>query len=384
MRFYAVLLVLFIVIGLAGCWKRSDAPIAVPPPSDVEPIPAAPPEPQVILDRIVTARTFTLEQIWSQPLIGVDAMALLPDETPRLLVPYEGNLIAVLDLLGNIQIKEKESPEGLEDSIVMDIHAVNFFSGKQRIGVVSLDGKFYLFDEAFQPIAVYNTESDEIKEGTIRDFQFIQHQGKELLLLGIQQNSVRDDATANGMIHAVDLQGSKRWECPFEGTLNQISSAVMDDQVCALVSCTASQDQDVILVLAPDGTATEPVNFDFGRHILWFQVLYPTIYTLVLNTDGDVRFVGFDMNGKAKWSRLLPTCDYEVEPVYMPKEKKWLVPSPSGEIFVFDMIGNMIDTFSLDVVPTGLICAEMNGDTVLLVADGEMVSAWQVHSHLYF
>jgi hypothetical protein len=103
-----------------------------------------------------------------------------------------------------------------------------------------------------------------------------------------------------------------------------------------------------------------------------------TIYTLLENMDtGDIRFVGFDRRGKSLWSRLLPAGEYEVDPVYVPNEKKWLVPTPVGDIYVFDLIGNMVDTFSLNIIPTGLLCAEVNGETLLIVADGETVSAWK-------
>ena len=327
-------------------------------------------------------KMFTLVPVWSQPLIGVDTMALLPDETSKLLVPYEGNFAAVLDLQGNVL--QKVVPKELEDSIVMDVQAIKYLSGKQRIGISTLDGKFYGFDGSFKPSTVHNVEPDETKKETIRDFCFIQHQEDELLLLGIQQNPVQNDAVVKSAIRAVDFGGTKLWEYPFEGVLNQIASAIVEDQIRLFVSSTVSQDQDAILMLSLDGTAFDPISFDFGRHILWFQVLNPTIYTLVLNTNGDVRFVGFGMDGKAKWSRLLPTGEYDVEPVYVPKEKKWLVPSPSGEIFVFDLIGNLIDTFSLDVVPTGLFCVEVNGETLLIVADGKTVSAWQVRPRTNF
>jgi hypothetical protein len=77
---------------------------------------------------------------------------------------------------------------------------------------------------------------------------------------------------------------------------------------------------------------------------------------------------------------LLPDGEYEVEPVYVASEQKWLVPSPGGGIFVFDLIGNMLETFSLDIIPTGLLCVEVGGETLLIITDGEAVSAWKVSS----
>ena len=381
MRFYVVFLILLIGICLASCREHSAVStinLSSESLSDVTQMTSAS-DPQIIRDQIVTTRTFTLTLVWSQPLIGVDTMALLPEAPPKVLVPCEGNVVAILNLHG--KLLQKILPKELENSIIMNIQAVNF-SGKQRIGIVTLDGKFYLFDESFEPIAAYNVESEEHQKGTISDFQFMQHREEELFLLGIQQG--QDDAAMNSVIHAVDLQGLKRWECPFEGMLNQISSAIINDQIRALVSCTVSQDQDLILVFSSDGAASDPVSIVLGRRVLWFQVLDSTIYALLSNTDGDVRFVGFDLTGKGQWSRLLPTGEYEVEPMYMPKEKKWFVPSPSGEIFVFDLIGNMIDTFSLDVVPTGLLCVNADGETLLIVTDGETVLAWQVHPRIHF
>jgi len=302
-----------------------------------------------------TPRTFTLSQVWIQSLVGAGPMTFWLDEPRKLLIPCEGNVVAVLDLQGNVL--QRISPEGLEDSIIMDIQS-NSFSDRRRIGILTLDSRLHLFDESFKPVA-------DSKED-VRYFRFVRHDGEELLLLAV-----------SGSVYAVDSQGVTRWECSFEGKPNQISSATLDDQLRVLVSCTASA--DLILVLSPEGLAFEPVEISFGKHVLWFQVVDSTFYTLLENTDtGDVRFVGFDVFGKNQWSRLLPPGEYEVDPVYISSEKKWLVPSPSGEILVFDLMGNMIDAFSLNVVPTGLLCLAIDGETLLIVADGETVSAWKL------
>jgi len=300
-------------------------------------------------------QTFTLTQVWSKPLMGVSTMAFLPDEPRKLLIPCEGNVVAVLDLQGNIL--QRFSPEGLEGSIIMNIQS-NALSEEREIGIITLDSTFYLFDEAFESLATHKPE--------IRHFRFIQHDDEELLLLAL-----------GGAVRAVDSQRAKRWEYHFEGMPNQISSATMDNQPHVLVSYSASEDS--ILVLSPEGSAFEPIDIAFGRHVIWFKVAGSTIYTLLESADtGDVRFSGLDMTGKSQWSRLLPPGEYEVAPVYVPSKRRWLVPSPSGEILVFDLIGNMIDTFSLDIIPTGLLCLEVDGETLLIVADGETVSAWKM------
>jgi len=300
-------------------------------------------------------RTFTLTQVWSKPLMGVSTMAFLPDEPRKLLVPCEGNVVAVLDLQGNLL--QRISPEGLEGSIIMNIQG-NTLSEEREIGILTLDSTFYLFDEAFQSLATHKPE--------IRHFRFIQHHGEELLLLAL------GDA-----IRAVDSQRTKRWEYHFEGIPNQISSTTMDNQPRVLVSYSTSEDS--ILVLSPEGSAFEPMRIPFGRHVVWFQVVGSTTYTLLESTGtGDIRFSGLDMTGRSLWSRLLPPGEYEVVPVYIPSKRRWLVPSPNGEILVFDLVGNVIDTFSLNIVPTGLLCLEIDKETLLIVADGETVSAWKI------
>ena len=306
-------------------------------------------------------RTFTLTPAWSQPLMGVNTMAILPGEPRKLLIPYAGNVVAILDFQGNV-LNSDIKPEGLGDSIIMNIRSN---SDNRRIGILTLEGKFHLFDEAFKPITVFEEE--------IRHFRFVQYREEALLLLAI-----------DGVIRAVDSQGTKRWEYSFEGVPNQISSALIDDQLRVLVSCTAAQDS--ILVLSLDGLALDPVGIPMDWRVLWFghrsSMNADTIYTLWENPDtGHVRFAGLDRTGKSQWSqwsRALPPGEYEIDPVLVPSEEKWLVSTPSGEIGVFDQIGNVIDRFSLDVVPTGLLCLEVNGETLLIVADGETVTAWKM------
>jgi hypothetical protein len=326
----------------------------------------------------VEPRTFTLSPMWTVPLVGADTMALLPGETPKLLVPYKGNLIAVLNLQG--KMLQEISPEGVGDSIITNIRVNDSPACKQRIGISTLDFKFYLFDESFESLVADNTEPntelDEDIEESIRDFLFINH-SEELLLLGIEQDSVSEDTVPNSIIRAVDLEGATRWEYPFEGVPIQITSAVLEDQLCVLVSRSAPQNS--ILVLSAEGAALEPVNIASGRHVIWLHAFGSTFYSLVENLDtGDIRIVGYDRNGKAQWSRLLLTGEYDLEPVFVSSEKKWFVPLPSGEIMVFDLQGNLTDTFSLNVVPTGLYCVEVGEETWLFVADGETLSAWKV------
>ena len=326
----------------------------------------------------VTPRAFTLSPVWTHSLAGVDTMAWLPGDTPKLFVPCEGNLVAILDLRGNIL--QRIAPKGLEESIIMNIQAVHFRSEQRRIGIITLEGQFFLFDESFVPLSVYNVESVENEKETVSDFRFIQHHNREWLLLGIQRHPATENASASSLIRAVDLLGAERWDHPFAGMLHQVSSAWVNDQQRVLVSLTASEDS--IAILSPDGTVLDTVEIPFGRQVIWLQVLGSTIYTLWAYTEtDDVRFVGLQKEEgrwKAKWSRLLPAGDYEVEPVFAPGEQKWLVPSPNGEIFVFDLVGNEYGTFSLNVVPTGLLCVEVDGETLLFVASGETVSAWKI------
>lgn len=322
----------------------------------------------------VAPRTLTLEQVWTQPMLGVDSMAFFPDETPKLLIPYEGNLVAMLDLQGNML--EKFEPGSLEGSVIMNIWS-NAFSGKRRIGVTTLEGKFFLFDESFNLLPTYNVEPNGANTEIVGDFRFMRHKGEDLLLLGILPNSSQPHVAEQGMIRALDLYGTIRWEYLFEGTPDQIVATSVQWQNRVFVSRLAPHSS--VLVLSPEGIESDPVIIPFGRHVIWFHVLESTIYTLLENTGtGDVRFVGLDFRGNGQWSRLLPAGVYEVEPVYVQSERKWLVPTPSGEIFVFDLIGNMIDQFSLGVVPTGLLYVQADGTTLLLVADGETVSAWKI------
>ena len=317
----------------------------------------------------VAPKTFSLSPIWTLPLDGVDTMALLSGVPTKLLIPCEGNLAATLDLLGN---DLKKNPlEGLENSIVVDVQ-VSPSEDNRQIGILTLDFKLTLFDESFKPLPA-------LTEQKIRCFRFIPH--LEWLLLGIQENSAQDDATTTSVIRAVDGQGVTRWEYAFEGMLNHIVPATRDGQPLILVSRTTSQ-QDSILMLSTEGTVLDSVDFSFGRHVLWFQVFNSMIYTLVEHAEtGDVRFVGFDWQGREQWSRLLSSGEYETDPVYVPTKKKWFVPLPNGEILVFDLLGNLTDTFSLSIVPTKLFCVETahsETGTLLIAADGETVSAWKI------
>ena len=315
-------------------------------------------------------QTFTLRPVWSIPVKGADTMAFVLDEPRRLLIPCKGNMVAVVDLQGN---KLQEIlPEGLDATIIMDIQG-DSMPNERRIGITTLDNSFHLFDDTFRPLAFNRGKPDGDTKEAIRCFRLVRYFSEELLLL----------ATSN-TVRALDSRGILCWEYSFEGVPKQISSAVIDGQLRVLISCSASQDS--ILVLSLDGTALDPVGIPVGWNVLWFghqsSMNTDTIYVLWENPDtGSVRFAGLDRTGKSQWSqwsRSLPSGEYEVDPVYVPSRKEWFVPTPNGEIWVFNQIGNVVDKFSLDVVPTGLLCLEVDGEAMLIVADGETVSALKI------
>ena len=71
-----------------------------------------------------------------------------------------------------------------------------------------------------------------------------------------------------------------------------------------LISCSAEHDS--VLVLSPEGAALKPIDMPLSWHILWFEIVGSTMFTLLENTDtGDVRFVGFDRTGKSEISQAL-------------------------------------------------------------------------------
>jgi outer membrane lipoprotein-sorting protein len=354
----------------SDCYRQINTPFEVPVSSE----PVQPPQ-------IIPPKTFTLTQVWSQPLIGTGTMTVLDGAAPQLLVPCEGNLLAVLSLQGKLLRKFK--PEGLGDNEVITAIRANLnTSDKPYFGMITLSGTAaYVFDEEFKPVMTYKPKADENKQAKITDIQFFRHKSENLLLIGMEQEIVteipaQEDAVPTGLMQAVDMTCKNRLKWHSAGVPYQIAPAIIED--CLVTLTLNNIDAHGSIAIWDDfGNLAEGVNVQAGWQVLWFGVKEETIYTLLNSEDNAVRFAGFDQHGKEQWGRVLPPEKYEVDPIYLPLKKRWLVPSSSGKIFVFDLFGNLVDTFSFGNVPTGMFCTA-DENQLLFVADGETVSAWTI------
>jgi outer membrane lipoprotein-sorting protein len=348
---------------------------------------------QSVPQRVEPARppkTFVLKQRWLQPLIGSGMVAVLPE---KLLVPAEGNSLAVFDLSG--KLLQKIKPDCLRnDELLTTVRTVNDGTGKYYIGISSVAGRaVHLFDDALNPILSYSPDPDvqdtepKGQKKVVADFELIPQlppqSGGLKLFLGLLKVDKPETPDSGDSLQLVDLQGKS----PGKAVWNKenIFSPFQVDSVLSngkrsLLSLNTSEGQGSILAFDEEGTLLQRMNVEMGRQILAFYADGTNI--CVISTDAkntDVRFEALTSEGKIEWSYSVPSGEYMTQPICPVRlsetEMGWLVVTPTGKVFVFNKTGNVVDSFSFGKVLTSLTVVK-DKTTLLIVCDGETMGVF--------
>jgi outer membrane lipoprotein-sorting protein len=346
--------------------------------------------------------TFTLKELWKQPLAGAGNITVMPsDSGVQLFIPCEGNFLAVFDLSG--KLLQKFKPEGLHnDELLTLLRTGTDESGKRYIAISSVGGNaVHVFDDSLKPVFAYSPDTVEGVKLGIADFRFINlHNNNK----NNNNNNKNNNAPAmivgvialdNGKdsIRVVDGQGKEIWKDDSISSPFQVDSFQVDNNREIICIEETKEQQASLSVYDLNGKRLTTPELEEGRQILWFNVAdingneQSTIGVLHADeTKNDVRFAICDRNGKFLGNQPLPSGEYHQSmeqiitgDIVGDSVKEWIVPSPHGTVFVFDRNGNTLDSFSFGKFLTGLtVVSDKDGKRVLVITDNESVTAFSV------
>lgn len=355
--------------------------------------------------------TFTLKEFWKQPLTGTGNITVLPsDSGVRLLVPCEGNFLAIFDLSG--KLLQKLKPDGLNnDELLTLIRTGTNETGKRYIGISSVGGSaVHVFNDSLKPVFSYSPDTIEGVKLGIADFRFIDVHRNDVHNNDVHNNDVhRDDVHRNEFpamivgvialddgkdsVRAVDGQGKEIWKDDSISSPFQVDSFQLGNNREILCIDEVKEQQSLLSVYDLQGKHLTAPKLDEGRQILWFNVAdidgdgQSEIGVLHANEmKNDVRFALCNRNGKFLWNQPLPSGEYHesVEQIITgnivgDKVEEWIIPSPQGSVFVFDHNGHAVDSFSFGKFLTGLaVVSDKDNKGVLIITDNESVTAFVV------
>lgn len=363
------------------------------------PSPAPPKEP----------KTFSLEERWSlHSLPSPGNLTLLPAssdssaDAPLLLLPCEGNLLAVIDATG--KLVRKAVPSGVNaDELLALVRTGVDGTGKRLIGVSSVGGRaVHVFDDALEPIcscpadreptAPENT-SDPSPRKIVSDFRFanLGRNGEQALILGLI--GIAPSATGNrDSLRVVGLREEEIWRDDIVSSPFLVDTALVQGKR-NVYSLNIRDGRSTLLKYDAQGTRLKPLEMEHGFQVLWFapaeesDPATPTELCVVLSDpEGrSVQLAGLDGEGKVLWQHPLPAGNYHkpIEQILSgdllgDSRKEWIVPAPDGTVFVFDRSGTLLDSFGFGVFPTGMAVVSEGDRRLLVVVDDRAVTAWEV------
>ncbi|MDR0705210.1 MAG: hypothetical protein LBF88_09495 [Planctomycetaceae bacterium] len=340
---------------------------------------------------------FTLKEFWKQPLTGTGNITIVPSDSGiRLLVPCEGNFLAVFDLSG--KLLQKLKPEGLNnDELLTLVRTGTNETGKRYIGISSVGGSaVHVFDDSLKPVFFYSPDTVEGVKLGIADFRFIDSHNNNnsnnsnlsAMIVGVIALDNSKDS-----VRAIDWQGKEIWKDDSIASPFQVDSFQAGNNREILCIEEVKEQQSSLSIYDLQGKRLTTLELEEGRSILWFNVAdingdgQSTIGVLHADkTEKDVRFAICNRNGKFLWNQPLPSGEYHksIEQIITgdiagDTVKEWIIPSPHGTVFVFDHNGNALDSFSFGKFLTGLaVVSDKDNKRVLIITNNESITAFSV------
>jgi len=370
---------------MLGSMVKSGCFALFPPQTDRSPL-------QVVAPRRLPS-SLKLTQRWTiKTLKSPGNVVELPGPAgapPSLLLPCEGNFLAIIDLDGKAVKKEK--PVGLQNDELLNIVRIGIDDiGKRYIGVSAIGGRsIHVLDAALETFFSWTPSK---QEEVVADFQLVdlRKNNKPVLLLGLL--SLDDvDPTATDSLRAVEFQGQELWRDEAISSPFQVKTFSKEGRL-EVLAIHGGQRQGSILRFGTEGGQLGELVIEGDQQIRWFQCAglnsndnSEIVAILVSPTNGDTQVAGIGEAGKILWSVPLPSGEHStpIEPIVVGDIngdgiREWIVPAADGSILFIDRNGKLIDTFATGLSLSGVAVLSWENCRLLVVADAETVTAWDI------
>jgi thiol-disulfide isomerase/thioredoxin len=304
-----------------------------------------------------------------------------PDKI-TLLVPCEGNSVALIDLSG--KLIKKITPEGFSNDELLTLVRTSVDLSGSYVGFSSNNGNaVHVFDSELKSRLRYvpqsKTADTKLK---IADFQFVDADGINEPEVVVGVVAIDGDVSGGDSICTIDLNGKEIWRddtitSPFQiGDYNQKDKNQKDKR--GLYSLDASNSVVKLQKYSADGKRLETLSPNGASvRCFSFDVVSGDLCTIISAPDGERTSIAvLNDSGSIRWQSPLPVGEYNLLAADLLDESKraWIVVSQLGVIFVFDQTGKQVDSFSIGESVTGLVIVERQ----LVVATGNKVIAWKI------
>ncbi|MDR2643970.1 MAG: redoxin domain-containing protein [Planctomycetaceae bacterium] len=296
-----------------------------------------------------------------------------------LLVPCDGNSVALLDSAGNLL--RKVMPDGFSNDELLTLVRTSVDCGENcYVGFSSNNGSVvHIFDCDLKSRLRYVPQRKlaDVKL-KISDFRFIDLDGvgEPEVVVGVV---AIDGKLVNGdSICVVDLNGKEIWRDDAITSPFQIGDYKRNGK-CGLYSLDAIDSVVRLQKYSADGKRLESLSPDgFSIRCFLPDVADGDLCTIISTANGEqVAIAVLNDSGSIRWQKPLPIGEYNLfaADLFGKSEKELIAVSRLGTIFIFDQTGKQIDSFSIGEQITGFAIIEGQ----IIAATGKKVIAWQIN-----
>ncbi|MDR1477499.1 MAG: redoxin domain-containing protein [Planctomycetaceae bacterium] len=316
-----------------------------------------------------------------------------------LLVPCEGNSVALIDTAG--KLIRKVTPEGFANDELLTFVRTSIDSagdyvlgGGQKsslesvpvyVGFSSNSGSVvHIFDADFKSRLRYvpQRKAADVKL-KISDFRFVDLDGVGEPEVAVGVVAIDGNVAGGDSICVIDLEGKEIWRDDKVTSPFQIGDYKIKGQR-GLYGLDAVDSVVKLRMYSADGKRLESAKPNALPSVgisVWcflFDVVSGNLCTIISAADGEWTAIAvLSESGAIRWQKPLPAGEYNLLAANLLGESKreWIAVSRLGEFFVFDQLGNQVDSFTLGEPITGLVIIAGQ----LIVATGSKVIAWQIN-----
>lgn len=321
------------------------------------------------------------------------------DETPKFLIPYEQNSLALLDVNGK----------------VLDIKTPSVFTSNETISFLrtGVDGKgnrFYvafspssrlhILNENFESRGFYPTTRVEAEESFIFDARIADLDGDkepEIILamhdLSKAERSTGKNPVYSGSIRVLKLDGSILWRND-EISLPYQLGIVYSKGTPTVVAMNVTDDSAVLYEFDSKGNRSRLISLDDGNPIGWLVVddtegkgdSQICVYVPHRDEKDAMHLAEIDRDGVQDWKFPVISVPHSVPVDRMiaadlvgDAKKEWLLTTPDGVLQILENKGKKIAEYAHGKTVTGFNVLSEGKRRILLIADPETITGYEVH-----
>lgn len=318
-------------------------------------------------------------------------------DEPTFIVPYEHHSLAMFDSQGNLLRHFTPDWTGPDDVITF-VRTALTADGKRVFLASALSGnRVFLLNDQLEPILVFPPKPDEAEMLMITDARLGDLDGDQdpelvLSVLNVTPPENQGLTPYSAAILALKRDGSEVWRNTNIADPYQVGIAQTDEKVTVL-AMNSKDEESVLFEFDNRGNRIREIALKDGNPIGWFvvdELSGKGVSTICVKVPerskkDDIHLAVINRSGEQDWKYPIQAANH-----YVPIEsmiaadlvgdstKEWIFASGDGVLHFLDSTGKPIDLYAHGKQLTGYAGATSGSRRLLLVADPESITVYEV------